>query len=282
MNTRATQYERIASILRFLDENRAEQPDLEAIAAHVGMDRFEVHRQFRAFAGVTPKDFLQCLTLEHCRRLLQGGESVLDAALDSGLSGPSRLHDLCVGLEAATPGELKSRGEGLTMQAGFASTPFGDALIGSTPRGICHFSFVESTTRRSGEAQLADWSRARFAWDDGVAQEIADRVFTRTTARTGLRAYVRGTAFQVRVWRALLSIPEGSLTSYGRIARAIGEPKASRAVGAAVGANAIAVLIPCHRVIRETGVLGEYRWGAARKRALVAWETAAQSKEPRG
>lgn len=274
-------YERIAAVIRFLDEHRGEQPDLDTIAAHVGLSRFHVHRLFAEWAGVTPKDFLQCLTVEHAKARLRKGESVLHAALDAGLSGPSRLHDLCVSLEAATPGEIKAQGEGLTITAGIADTPFGACVVGSTPRGIGHLAFVEGPTRAAAERALrSDWPRARIAWDDAAIAKLVAPVFVHDAeARTSspLRAYVRGSDFQVRVWRALLRIEPGTLVSYGALADALGHRSAARAVGSAVAKNSIAVLIPCHRVIRETGVLGEYRWGKERKRALLAWETA-----PRG
>lgn len=274
-------YERIAALIRYLDTHRGDQPDLDTIAAQVGLSRFHVHRLFAEWAGVTPKDFLQCLTVEHAKARLREGESVLRAALDAGLSGPSRLHDLCVSLEAATPGEIKAQGEGLTITAGFADTPFGASLVASTPRGVCRLAFVDDSSRATAEAELReDWPRARIEWSDDAAAKVVGPVFAwdgQTRGASPLRAYVRGSDFQVRVWRALLRIEPGTLVSYGALAGALGHASAARAVGSAVAKNSIAVLIPCHRVIRETGVLGEYRWGKERKRALLAWETA-----PRG
>ncbi len=244
------------------------------------MSRFHFHRLFSVWAGVTPKDFLQCLTLAHAKEMLRAGESILGAALDSGLSGPGRLHDLCVTLEAASPGELKSGGAGWTISFGFADSPFGTCLIAESPRGICHLSFVENE-RPAVAALENEWPRAKLKRDDSTAQMLAGIIFacrdgdSHAGAKTGtpLRAFVRGTPFQVRVWRALLEIRAGSLTSYGRLARAIGQPSAARAVGTAVGQNPLAYLIPCHRVIRETGVLGNYHWGLTRKRAIIAWES---------
>jgi AraC family transcriptional regulator of adaptative response/methylated-DNA-[protein]-cysteine methyltransferase len=273
-------YERIARIIRFLDEQRAEQPDLAALAARAGLSPFHLHRLFSAWAGVTPKDFLQCLTLAHAKSLLRAGESVLDVALESGLSGPGRLHDLCVNLEAASPGELKSGGAGWTIACGFLDSPFGKCLIAESPRGICHLSFVENEKTALGELQN-EWPRAKLKRDDSIAEKLGDKIFPGNSAApravpeagAPLRAFVRGTPFQVLVWRALLQIQPGSLTSYGRLAAAIGKPAASRAVGAAVGKNPLACLIPCHRVIRETGVLGGYHWGLVRKRAMIAWES---------
>jgi len=272
---RMNDYERIAQIIRFLDEHQAEQPDLASLAARAGLSPFHLHRLFSAWAGVTPKDFLQCLTLEHAKSMLYAGESILNVALESGLSGPGRLHDLCVNLEAASPGELKSGGSGWTLLFGFAESPFGKCLIAESPRGICHLSFIDNEKSAATGLQK-DWSQAELKRDDSNAGRLAGNIFAHpsdTNTRPALRAFVRGTPFQVRVWRALLQIQPGSLTSYGRLAAAIGQPTASRAVGTAVGQNPLAYLIPCHRVIRETGLLGGYHWGPIRKRAIIAWES---------
>lgn len=279
-------YERIASVIEYLDEHHPEQPDLTTLARHVRLSPFHFHRLFSRWAGITPKDFLQCLTLSHARGLLREGESILSAALDAGLSGPSRLHDLCVSLEAATPGEIKSGGAGWTIKAGFSESPFGTCLIGESPRGICHVSFVESADRAAGAAAIReDWPLARVEWDDTAASRLGASLFerpARSDAPRVLRAYVRGGSFQVRVWRALLRTPRGALVSYGRLAAAAGNPGAARAVGTTVGANPLAYLIPCHRVIRGTGALGDYRWGRARKAAILAWESSAPSMRGRG
>ncbi len=266
-------YERIATAIRHLDEHRGEQPDLASLAALVGLSPSHFHRMFSTWAGATPKDFLQCLTLRHAKDLLKRGESVLDASLEAGLSGPGRLHDLCVTLEAATPGEIKSRGEGLAIRAGVARSPFGNCLLGETPRGICHLSFFDGPERANAADELRhDWPLAEISWDDSFAESLAERVFSQSTPGRSWNLHVKGTAFQLRVWRALLEIPPGTLASYGRIAALAGNPNASRATGSAVGSNAISFLIPCHRVIRETGISGHYRWGAVRKRAILAWE----------
>ena len=238
-------YERIAAVIRYLDTHATEQPNLKALADSVGLSAFHFHRLFKKWAGVTPKDFLQCLTLAHAKRLLRDGESVLAAALDAGLSGPGRLHDLSLNLEAATPGELKSGGQGWEIRYGVAETPFGECLVGVGPRGICHLAFEDSDA-----ALQSDWPAARFIRDDEAAQRIAVQVFQRTAGPCQLRAFVCGTAFQVRVWRALVRVPAGVLVSYRRLAAAIGQPGAARAVGTAVGQNPLAYLIPCHRVIQ--------------------------------
>lgn len=274
-------YERVANVIRFLDRHHTEQPDLAALANAAGLSVFHFHRLFSNWAGVTPKDFLQCLTLEHVKQLLHDGESVFDAAIDAGLSGPGRLHDLCVTLEAASPGQMKNGGAGMQIEYGFANTPFGEALIAETKRGICHFSFVDVGGRdRVRNLLTSDWPNAKLNRDDLRIAEVSATIFASTAGSTSdrpLRAFVRGTPFQIRVWRALLRIPVGSLTTYGRLAEAIGQAKAARAVGSAVGANPISFIIPCHRVIRETGALGNYGGGRIRKQVMVGWELSPRS-----
>lgn len=278
-------YERIARVIEYLDEHYTEHPELSVLARHVGLSPFHFHRLFSTWAGVSPKDFIQCLTLNHAKALLRQGESVLETALGVGLSGPGRLHDLCVRLEGASPGEMKSRGAGFEIRFGFAETPFGKWLAAENERGVCHLAFVEEGASSGALAVLREnWSMARLRRDDSVAAHLASQVFQIPKpheARTVLRAFVCGTSFQLRVWRALLQVPPGALVSYGRLAAAIGEPKAARAVGTAVGQNSLAFLIPCHRIIRETGIVGQYRWGKTRKHAIIGWESrAAKPPEP--
>jgi AraC family transcriptional regulator of adaptative response/methylated-DNA-[protein]-cysteine methyltransferase len=269
-------YERVATVIRFLDRHHTDQPDLNELAAAAGLSPFHFHRLFSAWAGVTPKDFLQCLTLEHVKQLLRHGDNVFDAALNAGLSGPGRLHDLCVTLEAASPGEMKNGGAGMQIDYGFAETAFGEALIAETKRGICHLSFVDGHGRNSARDLLtSQWPNAKLNRNDVRIADLAAKIFMQAcdaTRRPTLRAFVRGTPFQLRVWRALLRVPSGSLTTYGRLAEAVGQSRAARAVGSAVGANPIAFIIPCHRVIRETGALGNYHWDPIRKRAILGWE----------
>lgn len=269
--------QRIALIIRYLDECHIEQPNWETLSEIAGLSQFHLHRLLSAWAGITPKDSLQGLTLSRAKELLQKGERVLDRALLAGLSGPGRLHDLGVTLEVVSPDEVKSVGVGWTIVVGFAASPFGLVLLGESPRGICHLSFVESA---EGVAELAElqaaWPKARLQRDDTAAARLTARVFAHhdpSCPQAALRALVRGTPFQILVWRAMLQVRPGTLTSYGRLASAVGKPGAARAVGRAVGQNPLAVLIPCHRVIRGSGVLGEYRWGAVRKRALLIGET---------
>ncbi|HLP78918.1 MAG TPA: methylated-DNA--[protein]-cysteine S-methyltransferase [Candidatus Paceibacterota bacterium] len=269
-------YERIAEVIRYLDEHHAEQPDLAFLAARNGLSPFHFHRLFSTWAGVTPKDFLQCLTLTRVKEALRRGQSVLDASLNAGLSGPGRLHDLCVSVEAASPGEMKSGGNGWTISAGFASSPFGTCLIAESPRGICHLAFIGTGEEQSAWLELRQsWPKAKLSRAPRTARRLSRMIFNEP--QTGhkpvpLKAFVRGTPFQLRVWRALIQIPPGQLVTYGRLAGMIGSPTAARAVGSAVGANPLAFLIPCHRVIRETGIVGEYRWGRIRKRAMIARE----------
>ncbi len=279
-------YERVANVIRFLDRHHTEQPDLAALANAAGLSVFHFHRLFSSWAGVTPKDFLQCLTLEHVKQLLHDGESVFDAAINAGLSGPGRLHDLCVTLEAASPGEMKKGGAGMQIEYGFADTPFGEALIAETKRGICHFSFVDVGGRdRVRNLLTSDWPNAKLNRNDSRIADVSATIFASTASSTlnrPLRAFVRGTPFQIRVWRALLRVPVGGLTTYGRLAEAIGQSKAARAVGSAVGANPISFIIPCHRVIRETGALGNYGGGRIRKQVMVAWELSPRRSAPAG
>jgi AraC family transcriptional regulator, regulatory protein of adaptative response / methylated-DNA-[protein]-cysteine methyltransferase len=269
-------YERVANVIRFLDRHHIDQPDLNQLAATAGLSPFHFHRLFSTWAGVTPKDFLQCLTVEHVKQLLRDGRNVFDAALDAGLSGPGRLHDLCVTLEAASPGEMKNGAAGMSIDYGFAETPFGKALIAETKRGICHLSFEDDKGRNAARDLLASqWPNAKLNRNDSRIAELSAIVFAagaKSTSGRALRAFVRGTPFQIQVWRALLRVPAGNLTSYGRLAKAIGDSKAARAVGSAVGANPVAFIIPCHRVIRETGALGHYHWDPIRKRAILGWE----------
>jgi AraC family transcriptional regulator of adaptative response/methylated-DNA-[protein]-cysteine methyltransferase len=271
-------YERVARAIRFLDQHQDEQPDLPALAKRAGLSQFHFHRLFSKWAGVTPKDFLQCLTLARAKDLLRAGQGVLESALRAGLSGPGRLHDLCVTLAGASPGEIKAAGASWTLAAGFASSPFGRCLVAQSLRGICHLAFVGAGGDRAAWASLAEnWPEARLRRDDFAAKRIANQIFLRPVgsgAPPALKALVKGTAFQVRVWRALIEIPPGRIISYGRLAHTLGMPAAARAVGAAVARNSVAYLIPCHRVIRETGVIGDYRWGRERKRIMLAWERA--------
>ena len=269
-------YARIERAIRFIEDNRLDQPDLDEIAAGVGMSPFHLQRVFTAWAGVSPKLFLRYVTLDHAREALTDARPVLDAALDVGLSGPGRLHDLSVTLEAATPGEIGAGGRGLDIRYGLHDGPFGRFLVAATERGVCRIAFEQEG--ENPVAALAEaWPNARLVEDGAHTWRIAGEALARgiDTGASPIRLWARGTNFQIKVWEALLRVPAGRLVSYGNLARAVGKPRASRAVGQAVGANPIAVLIPCHRAIRASGRFETgYRWGSARKRALIAWEAA--------
>ena len=273
-------FERVKRVIEYLSAHQKSQPSLEEISTQLGISPSHLHRLFSDWAGITPKSFLKCLTLEHARSMLKDNYSVLDTTLESGLSGPSRLHDLFVSIEAASPGEIKSGGVGLKIDAGFAESPFGPCLIAKSQRGICHMSFESKRSKEIGlEIVRAEWPNSELNWNKDAAKPIAKQLFVRSSDMRPevklkkLKAFVKGTDFQVRVWRALLRLPSGYLATYGNIAREIGNPHSSRAVGTAIGKNPIAFLIPCHRVIRSTGACGEYRWGSERKKAMIAWES---------
>ncbi|MBX5460929.1 MAG: methylated-DNA--[protein]-cysteine S-methyltransferase [Steroidobacteraceae bacterium] len=266
---------RIARAIRYIDQHFREQPRLESVAAHVNLSEFHFNRLFRRWAGVTPKQYLAAVTGAAARAALVGQSSVLEAALHVGLSGPGRLHDLIVSVEAMTPGEIKAQGLGTTLRYGFSNTPFGRALFATTPRGLSHLAFVEPAGDTAAVAELrAQWPRATFERDDDAARAMALRIWGGPgRARAPLRIHVAGTNFQLKVWQALLDLGARDCTSYSELAAAIGAQHGMRAVGGAVGANPVAWLIPCHHVLRKSGGLGGYRWGEDRKRAMLAWET---------
>lgn len=279
-----TDYERIRNAIRYLEENFRRQPGLAEVARNAGLSEYHFHRMFSRWAGISPKRFLQMLTAEHARQRLRESRSVLDASLDAGLSGPGRLHDLIVNVYAVTPGELKEEGEGVEIRFGSHPTPFGDCLVAVTERGVCGLEFLSGNTFEESVRELgARWSGARLKEDRKTAASVAGRIFNPSLWKGGppLSAVVRGTNFQVRVWEALVRIPPGFVRSYEDVAGSIGEPGSSRAVGAAAARNPVAFLIPCHRVMRGTGESGEYRWGATRKKAILAWE-AARFRSPSG
>jgi AraC family transcriptional regulator of adaptative response/methylated-DNA-[protein]-cysteine methyltransferase len=266
----------MSRVLQYLASHARDRPSLEQLAGVAGLSPGHFQRKFCAWVGISPKSYLQYLALENARRLLEEGSSVLDAALDTGLSGPGRLHDLCVTLEAATPGEVKTGGADLPVTYGFGPTPFGDCLLANSPRGICYLAFIGADGHERAVADLAAaWPGARLSHRQKGAMADIRRVFSPAGPEAGpLRAYVKGTRFQLRVWRALLQIPTGGLVSYGELAARIKRPGAARAVGAAVGANTLAYLIPCHRVIRSNGIMTGYRWGNERKQAMIVNEAA--------
>jgi AraC family transcriptional regulator of adaptative response/methylated-DNA-[protein]-cysteine methyltransferase len=277
----AMDYARIERALRFLNVNHLRRPTLDEIAAHVHLSPFHFERLFQRWAGTSPKRFLQYLTKERAKALLHESRSLLDTAYESGLSGTGRLHDLFVSCEAVTPGEYKLRGEGVTIEYGFHPTPFGECLLAKTERGICALRFLPAPSRPAALRGLRDeWPAAMFVKDDGETGELCRRIFSGAAKDAGapFHLHLRGTNFQLKVWQALLTIPCGRLANYGDLAATIGAPTASRAVGSAVGRNPVAYLIPCHRVIRSLGVIGDYRWGRERKQVMIGWETSHAGK----
>lgn len=268
-------YIRIEKAMTYMSEHVSSQPSLEDVAAHVHLSPFHFHRVFCKWAGTTPKRFLQALTLERSKRMLKEEGSLMDVSLRMGLSGGSRLYDHFVKLEAVTPGEYRNGGQGITIQYGVNETPFGKIFVAMTPRGVCRIEFLGS---RSADEILVDigkdWPKASLAQNNNATNYVANVLFSRLKdgESNPLSLHVMGTNFQVAVWRALLRIPPGQLASYSQIANALGYPKASRAVGNAVGSNPVAMLIPCHRVIQKSGALGGYRWGSTKKEMIQAWE----------
>jgi AraC family transcriptional regulator of adaptative response/methylated-DNA-[protein]-cysteine methyltransferase len=267
-------FRRIARAIRFIDEHFREQPRLAAIAASTGLSEFHFNRLFRRWAGVTPRQYLAFITARAARGALAEDASVLEAAYAVGLSGPGRLHDLLVTLDAVTPGELKARGAGIEIRYGFSDTPFGTAMIASTARGVCHLGFEDRPRERAAAAELAArWGEAHLTRSDEDAERRALEIFGAGDQSGGapIRLAVRGTNFQLKVWQALLEVGSDGPTTYRAVAEAAGARGAERAVGNAVGANPVAWLIPCHNVLRSDGSLGGYRWGEKRKRAMLAW-----------
>jgi AraC family transcriptional regulator of adaptative response/methylated-DNA-[protein]-cysteine methyltransferase len=265
-------YARMARVIGWMAAHHQAQPSVGEVAAVAGLSEAHFSRLFRRWAGISPRRYIAELTLGDAKAALRSSSSVEAAAWDSGLSGPGRLHDLFVSLEAMTPGQYRARGRGLELGFGFGATPFGDAMMVRSERGIVALRFVTGRGRDEDIAALRDaWPHAMLEPDAGIAQAIGE-LFSPVAPRGGVRLAPPGTAFQHQVWRALLDLASGAATSYGDIARAVGRPGASRAVGSAVGANPVAWLIPCHRVLRASGELGGYRWGQDRKRMMLAWE----------
>jgi AraC family transcriptional regulator of adaptative response/methylated-DNA-[protein]-cysteine methyltransferase len=269
-----SEYQRIENAIAYIDNHMRNQPNLEDIASHVGLSPYHFQRMFRRWAGISPKRFLEYLTVDHAKTLLRKSKSIFDVTYELGLSSPSRLHEHFVSLEAMTPGEYKNKGLGIEIAYGVHETPFGRALLAQTKRGICMLSFVDEGLLEYHLKMLRQsWSRAAMHEDQSGTLQTADRIFnTNPTDNARTHLLVRGTNFQVNVWKALLKIPVGAIVTYKQLAEYIGQPSAYRAVANAVSANPIAFLIPCHRVLRATGEFGGYRWGKRRKRAILAWE----------
>lgn len=275
-------YDTVRRAIAFISEHWRGQPTIEEMAEAVSVTPDELHHLFRRWAGLTPKAFMQALTLDHARRLLRDSASVLDAAYDSGLSGPGRLHDLFVTHEAMSPGEWKKGGAGMTLRYGFHPSPFGTAVIIASPRGLAGLAFADQGHEAAALADMQRrWPLAAYVQDETGTALLAARIFdsARWDADAPLRVVLIGTDFEVRVWETLLKIPMGRATTYSDVAQKIAAPKASRAVGAAVGRNPISFVVPCHRVLGKSGALTGYHWGITRKRAMLGWE-AGQAGEP--
>jgi AraC family transcriptional regulator of adaptative response/methylated-DNA-[protein]-cysteine methyltransferase len=270
-------YELVAKAIRYLDEHFQEQPSLEDLAAHLSISPFHLQRLFTRWAGISPKRFLQYITVEFAKELLAQSKSVLDATFETGLSSPSRLHDLFVTVDAVTPGEYKAQGAGLQVAYGRHETPFGECLIGTTDRGICALTFLNGGGWNGAVNELAErWPEADLVEKPQATEPLAEQIFfpRHDGSPPSLRVLLKGTNFQLKVWEALMRIPPGVVATYSDIARYIHSPQAARAVGQALNANAIGYLIPCHRIIRQSGIISDYRWGATRKKAILGWEAA--------
>jgi len=276
--TEITNYDRIATAIDYIKTHFKEQPDLNEVAEKIHLSPFHFQRLFTDWAGVSPKKFLQYLSIEHAKSMLQDkGATLFDTAFETGLSGTGRLHDLFIGIEGMTPGEYKNGGEALSINYSFAESPFGEIIVASTPKGICHLAFT--TDRDQSLADLkAQFPHAHYRQTVDLIQQNALYIFSQDwSSLSDVKLHLKGTPFQLKVWEALLNIPMGKLSTYGSISEAIGNPGASRAVGSAIGSNPVAFLIPCHRVIRASGETGGYHWGGTRKSAIIGWEAAKTS-----
>jgi AraC family transcriptional regulator of adaptative response/methylated-DNA-[protein]-cysteine methyltransferase len=275
MQAAASDYDVVRQAIGFISQQWRKQPEVEEIAHAVGVTATDLHHLFRRWSGLTPKAFLQAITLDRARTLLRSSASVLDAAYEVGLSGPGRLHDLFVTHEAMSPGEWKAGGEGLTLCYGYHPSPFGIALIVATPRGLAGLGFADPGEEKAALADMQGrWPKAQYVEDSAQTAPIAQRIFDPLKWRPDqpLRVVLIGTDWEVRVWETLLKIPLGQATTYSDIARKVGTAKASRAVGAAVGKNPISFVVPCHRVLGKSGKLTGYHWGITRKCAMLGWE----------
>jgi len=266
-------YRRIEEAIAYLRKHRAQQPSLAELAVHSGLSEAHFQRLFSRWAGISPKRFLQFLNIEFAKQRMSETHDLLNLALDTGLSGSGRLHDLFVTLEALSPGEYKERANGLEITYGRAPTPFGEALLAFSKRGVCHLSFVDQA-QDDGNRLAALWPQARLTRCQAKARALAERIFSAARHDSPIAAWVVGSNFQVQVWRALLAVGPGRLLSYAQLAEQVGRPRAARAVGTAMAVNPIGYLIPCHRVLRGSGDIGIYHWGSTRKLAMLGYEAA--------
>jgi len=276
MSTQETiNFNRIAEAIEYLTKNFREQPNLDEVAGKVCLSPFHFQRLFTDWAGVSPKKFLQFLTIEHAKNILKEKETtVFDAAFEAGLSGTGRLHDLFIRIEGMTPGEYKNGGEALSINYSYAESPFGNILVAATTKGICHMAFADDEETALQELKK-NFPKARYRQMVDLAQQNALYIFTHDwTKLDQIKLHLKGTPFQLKVWETLLKIPMGRLSTYKTVAEKINNPKALRAVGTAIGQNPVAFIIPCHRVIQSAGTFGNYHWGSRRKTAMIGWEAA--------
>ena len=265
-------YQLVSEAIHWMAEHQSEQPSLENLAGEMGISPYHLQRTFQAWAGVSPKQFLKSLTRRSALERLVAGDSVLDASIETGLSGPGRLHDLMVSTEALTPGEIRKHGKGARLEYGTGDSLFGQALVAWSDRGISFLGFCDEVGQEGALQDLKNrWRNAEFKHNHQAAQHWLNRIFS-DAHRQSLPLWLRGSPFQLKVWEALMQIPEGAHVTYGQLAKAIGSPGSARAVGSAVGSNPIAWIIPCHRVIRQLGELGGYHWGEVTKRAMIGLE----------
>lgn len=270
-------FDRIAEAISFIKENFQNQPGLDEIAERMNMSPFHFQRMFTEWAGVSPKKFLQFISISHAKKMLKERATLADASFETGLSGSSRLHDLFISIEGMTPAEYKHGGKNLAINYSFADSPFGNIIVASTPTGICHLAFYEDEKKALQELK-DQFPNATYQQKTDLIQQNALFIFTHDWSRLNeIKLHLRGTDFQLKVWESLIKIPLGELSTYGSIADSIKKPKASRAVGSAIGANPVAFIIPCHRVIQSTGNIGQYHWGSDRKTAMIGWEAAKTS-----
>lgn len=287
LTEQSERYRRIARAISYIELNFRAQPGLDEIARSIHLSRYHFERLFKDWVGITPLQFLHFLTLDYAKQQLREAKSVLDASIEAGLSGPGRLHDLFVTFEAMSPGEFKRLGAGLEVRYGLHPTPFGPCLLAFTNRGICHLAFLDDTDTAQGLALhdlAAGWPHAMLVQDRRGSASLVSQIFERrpTNRNRPFHLLLKGTNFQVNVWQALLTIPTGRCISYQDLATRLNRPRAFRAVASAVAANSLAYLIPCHRVILKTGRIHQYRWGTARKKALIGWEAAARREDQQG
>lgn len=269
-----TDYQRIEKAISYITAHFKEQPDLDEVAKQVHLSPFHFQRMFKEWAGVSPKKFLQYISLDHAKGLLQQNLSLNEVSFETGLSGSSRLHDLFISIEGMTPGEYKNGGEQLHINYSFAESPFGNIIVASTSKGICHLAFADDQKKALVELKSL-FPNASFWQVVDTIQQNALFIFTQDWKKlSDIKLHLKGTPFQLKVWEALLKVPLGELTTYSSLAASVGNENASRAVGSAVGDNPVAFLIPCHRVIRSTGIIGQYHWGSHRKTAIIGWESA--------